>query len=444
MSTRELLYFGSPENTELVPAIRSAGWQVHVARDTVEARQFIDRSNVRVGLAMLGNDGCVTRQLFELWPVTGHMEWVAMLDPACLNSAQYASLISEHFYDYHTLPADVNRLLFSLGHAWGMATMTRALHQEDLEKFSQYEMVGASPAMREVFRGIRKVANVDAPVLITGESGTGKELAAIALHERSARRNEPFVAVNCGALPPNLIHSELFGYEKGAFAGAVSRKIGHIEAAGGGTLFLDEVGGLPLELQASLVRLLQERTIERVGGTERIRVNVRVIAATNCDLERAVREDKFREDLYYRLHVLTLEMPPLRERKGDVELLAQFFFDKFVSEKRQNLRGFSQKALQCMQGYDWPGNVRELINRVRRAMVMSDRRLIMPEDLGLNGALSSQNAMTLDRARDEAERAVIRTTLQRARNNISRAARELGVSRVTLYRLMEKHRISPA
>jgi DNA-binding NtrC family response regulator len=441
MATRELLYFGNEGNNELLlPAIRSAGWQVHSAHDSVEARQYIDSHHVRVGLALIGSDECTNRQLFDLWPVTGHMEWVALIDPDCLQSAKCASLITEHFYDYHTLPADVGRLLFSLGHAWGMATMTRALQQEDLEKFSQYEMVGASAAMRDVFRGIRKVASVDAPVLITGEAGTGKELAAIALHERSTRRKGPFVAVNCGALPSEMVQAELFGQEK--VPGAGTRRPGNIEKAAGGTLFLDEVSDLSLDVQANLLRFLKDRTIQRVGANERSYVDARVIAATHVDLEQAVQEGRFREDLYYRLHVLNLHLPPLRERKGDIELLAQFFFDKFVVEKRQNLRGFSQKALQCMQAYDWPGNVRELINRVRRAMVMSERRLIMPEDLGLNGSLSGVNALTLDRARDEAERTVIRTTLQRARNNISRAARELGVSRVTLYRLMDKHHIN--
>jgi transcriptional regulator with PAS, ATPase and Fis domain len=244
--------------------------------------------------------------------------------------------------------------------------------------------------------------------------------------------------VNCGALPANLIQSELFGYEKGAFTGAAARKVGHIEAAAGGTIFLDEIGDLSADLQVNLLRFLQENTIERVGSTEKLSVDVRVIAATHVNLEKAVEEGRFREDLYYRLHVLNLKVPPLRERQGDVELLARFFFDKFAKERRPALRGFSHRALGVMREHDWPGNVRELINRVRRAMVMSDKRLITPEDLGLHAGAPRRRVITLEQAREEAERGAIQSCLQRVRN-VSRAARELGISRVTLYRLMEKH-----
>jgi DNA-binding NtrC family response regulator len=286
------------------------------------------------------------------------------------------------------------------------------------------------------------VACVDAPVLITGESGVGKELAAMAVHERSQRAQGRFVAVNCGALPANLIQSELFGYEKGAFTGAAARKIGHFESAAGGTIFLDEIGDLSLDLQINLLRFLQERTIERVGGTGKIQVDARVIAATHVDLEKAVAEGRFREDLYYRLHVLNLRVPSLRDRTGDIDLLARFFFEKFSKDRRPQIRGFSQRAIQAMNDHPWPGNVRELINRVRRAMVMSEKRLISAEDLGFQPALLLGRQQTLDQVRDQAEKSAILASLQRARRNISRAARDLGVSRVTLYRLLEKHTIS--
>ena len=249
-------------------------------------------------------------------------------------------------------------------------------------------------------------------------------------------------AVNCGALPPTLIESELFGHEKGAFTGASQRKTGFIEAADGGTIFLDEIGDLPMELQINLLRFLQEQTIERVGSHVSIKVNARVIAATHVDIESAVEQGRFREDLFYRLHVLNLRMPPLRERGDDIEILARFFFERFGREKRANVRGFSQKAMQAMREYDWPGNVREVINRVRRAMVMSEKRLITPQDLGLTaGQHSRGRVITLEQAREEAERHAIIACLTRARNNISCAARYLGVSRVTLYRLLNKHAI---
>jgi DNA-binding NtrC family response regulator len=303
-------------------------------------------------------------------------------------------------------------------------------------------MVGTSPVMQALFRDIRKVGAVDAPVLIQGESGTGKELTALAIHARSRRAGAPFMAVNCGALPANLIQSELFGHEKGAFTGAHQRKIGRIEAAAGGTIFLDEIGDLSLDLQVNLLRFLQAKTIERVGGTQSLQVDVRVIAASHVDLERAVAEGRFREDLYYRLNVLHLRVPALRERESDIELLARFFFEKFAKEKNPQVRGFSQQALQVMNTYAWPGNVRELINRIRRAMVMCENRLIAPGDLGLERRGVKRTIRTLGGARAAAEKEAIRYALQYARNNVSRAARELGISRVMLYRLKQKYGIA--
>ncbi|MEK7839663.1 MAG: sigma 54-interacting transcriptional regulator, partial [Pseudomonadota bacterium] len=228
-----------------------------------------------------------------------------------------------------------------------------------------------------------------------------------------------------------------------AFTGAAARKIGLIEAAAGGTIFLDEIGDLSLDLQVNLLRFLQERTIERVGGTEKIAVDVRIIAATHVNLEKAVSDGSFREDLYYRLHVLNLQVPPLRDRTGDVELLARFFFDKFSKDHRPQVKGFGLRAIQAMNEHAWPGNVRELINRVRRAMVMSEKRMISAEDLGLlTTAAHSSRILTLDQARAQAEKSAIQSCLQRSRENITRAAHDLGVSRVTLYRLMEKHAIT--
>jgi DNA-binding NtrC family response regulator len=445
MSTRELLYLrsaGTPDS--LVHRIRDGGWQVAEACGVSQAKEIIDRGGIRVGLARLEEARPEYGELLDLWPHGDRLQWVAMLDGAALHSPRVSQLVADYFYDYHTLPADVDRLLFSLGHAWGMANMARTLDDRERARFSQYEMVGSSPVMQDLFRAIRKVAAADAPVLITGESGVGKELAALAVHERSHRAQGRFVAVNCGALPANLIQSELFGYEKGAFTGAAARKIGHFEAASGGTIFLDEIGDLSLNLQVNLLRFLQEHTIERVGGTDKVPVDVRVIAATHVDLDKAVREGRFREDLYYRLHVLNLKIPPLRERDGDVELLGRFFFEKFSGDRRPQIRGFSQRAIQAMNDYGWPGNVRELINRVRRAMVMSEKRLISVEDLGLDSTTPLSRVLTLDQAREQAEKSAIHVSLQRAQNNISRAARDLGVSRVTLYRLMEKHNISAA
>ncbi|MCW5605036.1 MAG: sigma-54-dependent Fis family transcriptional regulator [Burkholderiales bacterium] len=351
-------------------------------------------------------------------------------------------LIAESFFDYHTLPLDVSRLAISIGHAHGIAEMRAAsLERQMAGSNSEFEMVGASPQMHSVFRAVRRVATADAPVLIVGESGTGKELAALAIHERSRRASAPFVPVNCAALPQHLIQSELFGHEKGSFTGAHSRRIGHIEAAAGGTLFLDEIGDLPIDLQVHLLRFLQERVIQRLGGNQPLPVDVRVIAATNVDLETAVQEGRFREDLYYRLNVLRLEIPPLRAREGDVELLTRFFFDKFARLEHSRVKGFSRHAIEAMNTHDWPGNVRELINRVRRAIVMCEGDLIGPGDLGLERRRGTRDAMTLEQARVQSEREAIRQALRRHIGNVTQAARELNISRMTMYRLMEKHQV---
>jgi DNA-binding NtrC family response regulator len=286
---------------------------------------------------------------------------------------------------------------------------------------------------------IERMAAVDAPVMITGESGTGKELAARAIHRLSVRRREPFVAVNCVSLPPSLIHAELFGFEKGAFTGAHQRKAGHFELAQGGTIFLDEIGDLDPELQALLLRFLEEKTVRRVGGHAEINLDVRVLAATHIDLEAAVKAGRFRDDLYYRLNVLRLVMPPLRDRQGDIELLANAFFERYAGESHGRLRGFAPSALRAMQDYHWPGNVRELMNRVRRALVMSEGHLLTAEDLRLKVEPDEPPVINLDAARFEAERLSLLAALQHAGRSAGKAAALLGVSRATLYRLVERH-----
>jgi DNA-binding NtrC family response regulator len=301
-------------------------------------------------------------------------------------------------------------------------------------------MVGNSPAMQRVYDQIRKFGGANAPVLVTGESGTGKELVARAIHERSAYGKGPFVAINCAALPPTLIAAELFGHEKGAFTGANQRRIGRLESAHGGTIFLDEIGDLPLEQQAHLLRFLQEGTIDRVGGRHPVAVNARVICATNVDLGRAIGEGRFREDLFYRLHVLSLHLPSLRARNDDVELLATFFLRKFADDHGRVIAGFSADAWQRIRKHEWPGNVRELISSVRRAIVMADTPWITARDLGLDEARPQRQAgIPMPAvARPAADEHRLRSTLARNGGNVTAAARELGLSRMTIYRQLRR------
>ena len=301
-------------------------------------------------------------------------------------------------------------------------------------------LIGDSQALLQVRANLNKFAPVDLPVLVTGETGTGKELAARALHDLSPRRNGPFIAINCGALPPNLVQAELFGHEKGAFTGASARRIGLFESADGGTVFLDEVGDLPLDAQTNLLRVLQEGTLERIGSRQSIRVDVRVLAATHVDLEEAVAQGRFRQDLFYRLDVLRLHMPPLRERGDDVELLARYFLAQFREQHRVRARGFDASARRQLHAHRWPGNVRELLNRVRRAAVVSENELIDAGALQLDEVIAVSGD-ALGEVRVHAEREAILTTLRDSGFNVSECARRLRVSRVTVYRLCKKHRL---
>ena len=320
------------------------------------------------------------------------------------------------------------------------------------------ELVGGSAPIRHLAGMIDRFARTDEPVLITGESGTGKELAARAIHERSPRVGGPFAAVNCAAIPPNLIASELFGYEKGAFTGATSRTRGQVEHANGGTLFLDEIGDMPMELQGYLLRFLQEGQIVRVGGREAVDVNVRVVAATNVRLRPAISEGRFREDLYYRLNVLALEVPPLRERQDDIELLAAHFLRVAAKQFGREVNGFAPEAMEVLRHYPWPGNVRELMSAVRRAVVIGCTPLVERSDLiGLETGDSDRHATPLRNVvtapvtaiprpvpGSQEERAILLSVLASTRENIALTARELGVSRVTLYRMMRRHAIVPS
>jgi len=343
-------------------------------------------------------------------------------------------------YDFLSKPVQVDELKLILSRAFHIARLEREFRdlQHRVASGSFEGMIGTSPQIQEVFGAIRKVATTDAPVLITGENGTGKELAALAIHRSGSRRDGPFIAINCSAIPESLLESELFGHEKGAFTGAHIQRKGRVELARDGTLFLDEIGDLSGPLQVKLLRFLQEHRIERVGGREQIDVDVRVIAATNRDLKLAMREGRFREDLYYRLGVVVIPLPPLREREGDIPLLATTLLQRFGAEARRKISAFTPQALRAMERYQWPGNVRELENSVKRAVIMAEGTKITPADLDLDSGLGRYEGATLREVRDAVEMDLVQRALKRQNGNVTRAAAELDISRPTLYELMEK------
>ena len=434
---RRLLHLDLTGASTVAAAPTNGAWQVKVASDMAHARELALSRKFPVG-AISFDSQCDGRLkcIQDLIVVGSEMEWIAVVPHGLPDNRRIRQLICNSFYDYHTLPVDPVRLEITLGRAFGMGALREK--ESASERAQENGVDGSSSAIVAAFRAIRKVALSDVSVLITGETGTGKERAARTIHARSSRAHGPFIAVNCAALPRDLVQSELFGHEKGAFTGAHQRSIGKIESAAGGTLFLDEIGDLPLELQVNLLRFLQDKVIERVGGRERIPVDVRVIAATHIDLEEAVKNDQFREDLLYRLNVVRVAMPPLRERDGDVELLARFFFDQFTRTRRNSVKGISIAAMQSLKAHDWPGNVRELINRIERAVAMCDGPIITPEDLGLERRRERNSVMSLDQFRARAEKEAITKALRRAGHNVSKAASDLKVSRITLYRLMDK------
>lgn len=303
-------------------------------------------------------------------------------------------------------------------------------------------IIGSSAQMQGVFSAIRKVAKAAAPVLLLGESGTGKEMAAAAIHQQSPRRTGAFVPINCNAIPENLLESELFGHEKGAFTGAYSQRKGLVETAAGGTLFLDEIGDIPLHIQVKLLRFLQEQRFQRVGGRQEIHSDARVVSATNADLKAGVSAGTFREDLYFRLAVIVIQLPALRERGDDLALLANAFLHRYAVQNGKSSVSLAPDALRAIYRYSWPGNVRELQNRVQRAVIMAESKRLRPDDLELTEALTGVPPMTLKEARDNVEREMITAALRHYQGKISAAAAELGISRPTLYELMEKLGIS--
>jgi two-component system NtrC family response regulator len=351
--------------------------------------------------------------------------------------------IASGAYDFYQKPIDIDELGLIVGRAFHLHAIERensrlaGLAPADSTVLGG--MITAAPEMLKVARTIERVANADVSVMLLGASGTGKELLARGVHQASRRRNGAFVAINCAAIPENLLEAELFGYEKGAFTGAIKTTEGKIELAEGGTLFLDEIGDVPLPLQVKLLRFLQERVIERIGGRKPIPVDTRIVCATHQNLEAMIAEARFREDLYYRLAEIVIRIPTLAERAGDAPLLAKHFLTRFARDMNPNVRGLAPDALAAIDSWPWPGNVRELENRLKRAVIMADGKLVTAADLDLGTRDADDGPLNLRSAREAADRKAIRHALARTEGNISGAAKLLGISRPTLYDLLKQH-----
>jgi two-component system NtrC family response regulator len=419
-------------------------YEVLVASDRESALALVRRHEPAVVTMDLGlppdpdgaSEGLATlEQILELVPDTKVIVLTGNQDHGNALKA-----IAAGAYDFHQKPFDPNILSLVIERAHYLY----ALQQEN-RKLLQVQMnspisglITRDPVLSKVCRNVEKVAPSDATVILLGESGTGKEILARALHQLSARREKRFMAINCAAIPESLLESELFGYEKGAYTGAVKQTPGKIELANEGTFFLDEVGDLPMPLQAKLLRFLQERVIERIGGRKEIPVDVRVVCATHQNLKKLIEEGRFREDLYYRLSEIVITIPPLRQRVGDAALLAHHFKNKFCMQEKRSSLNFSQEALAAIESHSWPGNVREMENCIKRAVIMAEGSVIGADDLGLYSS-SAAEPINLRQIRDRAECNALMKALARVDGNVVKAAELLGVSRPTIYDLMNRH-----
>lgn len=413
--------------------LNDAGFNVFVAEDGPQALEIVKRERMGIlitDLVMPGTDGIeLMKRAKEIVPIIQ-----AIIITAYGSVPTAIAAMKEGAYDYIEKPFHPERveaLIERLVEHQRLVEENISLHQRLDERYRFEDMVSKSNKMNQVIELIKTVAKSNATVLIMGESGTGKELVARAIHSQSDRRRKPFVAVSCAALPESLLESELFGHERGAFTGAHAQKKGKFEAANGGTLFLDEVGEVDANVQVHLLRAVEEKAFTRVGGNEEIKVDTRIISATNKDLRKAVANREFREDLYYRLNVVAIELPPLRERREDIPLLAEYFLRKFAAENQKQAVGFSREATESLLRYDWPGNIRELENMIERAVILAKDQVIAIADLPSEN-VSSAGSTPVGRTLREMSRNHILEVLSETGGNISQSARKLGISRRTL------------
>ena len=424
------------------------GYDVFTAEDRQSAIAELRRHEPMVVLQDLGlppmpqgvEEGLAT--LTEILKLAPHTKVIVVTGNGDQDNAVTA--VGQGAYDFYEKPVDTDTLKLLVDRAFTISELeaqNRKL-QSEVNESPLDGIIAASEAMLAVCRMVEKIAPTDVTALLLGESGTGKELLARALHRLSPRVDQPFVAINCAAIPENLLESELFGHEKGAFTGAHKQNLGKIEMASGGTLFLDEIGDMPLPLQAKMLRFLQERVIERVGGREEIAVDVRVVCATNQNPEDLIKRNLFREDLYYRVSEITINIPPLRDREEGRLILARTLLHKYNKQQGSSLNGFSDDAIQSIESYAWPGNVRELENKIKGAVIMADGKVITAADLGLTADEGEAESLNLREVRQHAESRAIRVALTKCFGNISKAAEMLGITRPTLYDLLSKYGMS--
>ena len=428
----------------------SQEYDVHFAADRTEALEAFRTDSPAVTLLDLGlpphpnqcEEGLAV--LSELLALDSTAKVIVISGQSEKQNAIQA--VGAGAYDFLCKPVEIEELRLLLRRCIQVVELEKEYHElQQAQRPDVFEnMLGTSPQMQAAFTLIRKVAATDASVLLLGESGTGKEMAAAAIHRRSMRKGGPFVAINCNAIPENLLESELFGHEKGAFTGAHIQRKGMIETASGGTLFLDEIGELPPSIQVKLLRFLQEQRLQRVGGRQEIQIDTRLVAATNADLKQMIDAGKFREDLYFRLAVVTIRLLPLRDRGEDVVLLAREFLQRYAGQSGRPKLVFAPDAVRAITRYSWPGNVRELQNRIKRGIIMTSGARVTAKDLELERGqdVASSSTPTLRQARENVEREMIQQALKRNSGKITSAAAELGISRPTLYELMEKLRIT--
>ncbi|MDF0534287.1 sigma-54 dependent transcriptional regulator [Shewanella sp. A32] len=416
--------------------LQNTAWRCVPVDNAAQALQAIHKYNIQVAVATINtsNQHFLANEIDTIHQQFPCIYWLGISDTPLNKDNSW--LLSANFVDYYHLPVDWCRVINAIGHAWGMAQLCPTIPALSSKNPVIPDIQGDHPILQALRRNLQKFGAADETVLLSGETGSGKGLCAKWLHQLSKRSDGPFISVNCGALPSGIIHSTLFGHEKGAFTGADKRYIGQIEQANGGTLFLDEIADLPLDLQVHLLHFLDDHTIMRIGSNTPLKVDCRLLFASHQDLESAVDEGRFREDLFHRLNVLRLHVPSLREYRSDIMLLAQQLLDDCLGADKNMV--FSDDAVKAICSYSWPGNVRELRNRIHRAVVLTDNKIIQAQALGLsaNTIVESCEALNLQRAKLDAD--LLLKAVTENNNNISAAARQLNISRTTFYRLIKK------